>query len=157
MTRRDPWPRAVSAFQELFDAARELESDFPGTIARLRNALRGGDATAALFILRFLPPDYTITLVDDLVLIAAGHRSPGRACEALARLPYANAAQVVPPAVWRRLDKDEDRDTYLQLAGLLDDLGLTPALAELIQRAAASNDPDIREVAEDLGGPDHGR
>jgi hypothetical protein len=45
-----------------------------------------------------------------------------------------------------------DYDVYRRLAELLSHLGLHEALQELRRRAAASNDPDIREVAEDFTG-----
>jgi hypothetical protein len=53
---------------------------------------------------------------------------------------------------WKWVEITLDYDVYRRLAELLSHLGLHEALQELRRRAAASNDPDIREVAEDFTG-----
>lgn len=151
---RDPWPSAVAAFEELFEAVCDLESDHPATVERLARALHWGskqsEQTEALFILRFLDVDYTASFVDELVSMTLSGRHARRACETLARLGHADAARLVPPAVWRQLEHEgEDDFVYREFAGLLDYLGLTAAFDELRERGLASDDPDIREVFED--------
>lgn len=148
---RDAWRRAVAASTALSAAANELERDYPTTYETLRRELHGTEQTAVLFLLRYLDVDYTVALIDDLVAMSISGRYAVRVRENLGRLPHADAAHVVPAAVWRQLDKTNDGEAYLMLAKLLEDLGLTDALGELLRRAQASDDPDIQEVAEDYG------
>ncbi len=49
-----------------------------------------------------------------------------------------------------QLEATPDDDAYRRIAELFQHLGLQEPLAALCRRAAASNDPDIREVAEDF-------
>jgi hypothetical protein len=71
-----------------------------------------------------------------------------RVRELLGMLSHADAAHLIPPAVWSRLEASPDQETYLQLGALLEYLGLSDALVELLRRSQASDDPDIREVTD---------
>jgi len=147
--KRDAWRRAVAASTALSDAARELQTDYPTTYETLRRELHGTEQTTVLFLLRYLDVDYTVALLDDLVAMSISARHAVRVRENLGRLPHTDAAHLVPAAVWRQIAKTNDDETYLMLAKLLEDLGLTDALHELLRRARASDDPNIREVADD--------
>jgi len=125
---------------------RDLESDYPTTWERLRRELHGDQQSTALIILRFLDTDYTVAVLEDLVAMSISARYSRRVRELLGTLPHTDAAHLVPPAVWRQLEASPDQEAYLQLGSLLEYLGLSGALAELIRRAQASDDPDISEV-----------
>jgi hypothetical protein len=142
----DSWQRAAAAFLALFGAVRDLESDYPAARERLRRELHGDQQAAALFILRFMDADYTLACLDDLVAMSVSARHSQRISELLGMLPHADAANLVPPAVWRQLEASPDQETYLQLGSLLEHLGLCDALAELLNRSQASDDADIREA-----------
>jgi hypothetical protein len=145
------WHRALDSADALAAATAELRADRTGTLARIRAALHGvPDRHGALTLLGSLETDYTGELAPDLVGIALSHRYALQARQALGRLPAAEARQVVPPAVWAQLEATGDDDAYRRMAELLDHLGLAGALGTLCETAAASPDPEVREVAEDF-------
>jgi hypothetical protein len=147
----DSWQRAVAALVTLSSLLAELRSDYAAFRARLEGALQNAEQEVhALFLLGVLETDYTAGLVDCLVATALTHGKALFARQLLGRLPYAQAAELVPPAVWRQLDATGDDDAYRRLAELLQHLGLRDALRELCERAMASPDPDTREVGEDF-------
>lgn len=150
--RGQEWPRALAAAGALWQAAAGLRADYPTALEFLREALRGSQHTSsALILLRILDADYTVALIDELVALSTSHTYALAAREVLGMLSYADAAHLVPPAIWALVEQPDPYpdDTYLRCAELLDHLGLTGALRELLQRARASDDPDVREVAED--------
>lgn len=149
-TRREAWPRAVSGARALLDSVRGLEADYPTTVELLRDALHRIEGTdAALVLLKLLDSDYTVALLDDLVQRSISDRFIMRVCEILGELSHDDAAHLVPPAVERRLEIEDDYVVYRAMAGLLGYLGLADALDALRQRALASGDPDTRDVFED--------
>lgn len=54
--------------------------------------------------------------------------------------------------MWRQLAETDDFNAYRRMAELLDYLGLADALQQLAATAAASDDPDTREVGSEYGG-----
>jgi hypothetical protein len=132
-------------------ATAELERASDRLAEQLRTALSGGgDRREALFLMGFLELEHTRELVPELVEAALSHRDALEARRALGALDAADAAELVPPAVRTLLEEEPDDDAFRRMAELLDHLGLEQALAELCETAAASEDPDIREVAEDF-------
>jgi hypothetical protein len=104
---RGNWWRTAAACDQLLDAVRELESDYPATVARLKAELHRPDRTTVLFTLRFLDAEYTVALVDGLAGLSLSHRSAGWMSEALSRLPHKDVQYPVPNAVWRLLDTED--------------------------------------------------
>jgi len=146
------WPQALAAAGSLASAAGSLRRDEIETIARLRDAIRGGtDRTAAILVLRCLGDVFIQPLVGDLVALALSHRDAPAARQLLGQLAYSDSTRLVPPAVWGQLEETGDYDAYRRMAELLKYLGLYPALNELCRYAADSVDEDIREVAADFG------
>jgi hypothetical protein len=142
---------ALRQVEELLLAAAALERDPAGLTRELRDALSGGvDRRDALFLLGLLDPQYTGDLVPEVVRAALSHSDAAEARRALGALDADEAAELVPPAVQAVLEAEPDDDAYRRMAELLDHLGLEDALAELCEAAAASEDPDVQEVAEDF-------
>lgn len=148
-------PSMLAGALRLVDDARRaavaLEREPAELTARLRAALRGAeDRHEAVYLLGLLDLGYTRDLVPELVIVALSHRDALEARRALGALDADEAGELVPPAVRRLLEEESDDDAYRRMAELLDHLGLREALAELCETAAASEDPDIQEVAEDF-------
>jgi hypothetical protein len=104
---------------------------------------------SALLILQQVDVPVTVSLLEPIVSAALSHRDALLARETLGRLPYRLGAARVPPVVAGLLDGSDD-DTYRRLAELLDHLGLYAALRDLCERAARSDDPNVREVGTDF-------
>jgi hypothetical protein len=145
----DPWRRAVTALDALWEAKVVLESDYPVTLERLRRELHGSDRLTALYILRIMEHEYTVALINDLVQVSLSESAMFRVRETLGRLAHTDLERLVPAAVWQVLEEEDDADAYHRLAGLLSHLGLTDALRELSQRALASDDPETQGVGEE--------
>jgi hypothetical protein len=146
----DPWGNAVAELRAfLGGAVAALESDYPTTLERLRQGLYGGYRTETLHLLRFLDDEFTIALLNELVAFSLSERDGMLVRENLGRLPYSDAERLVPFAVWRLLEEQNDAFAYMRLAHLLDHLGLDEAGRELVRRALASDDPEVRQVAAD--------
>ncbi|WP_203707398.1 hypothetical protein [Asanoa iriomotensis] len=104
----------------------------------------------ALIALSVLETDVTAALVAPVVEASLSHRDALLARQVIGRIPY-RVYEAAVPGVVNDLLADADDDTYRRLAELLDHLGLDPQLELLCERAASSDDPDIREVAADFG------
>lgn len=89
--------------------------------------------------------------IDDLLGQALRVRYTLLIRNLLGRLAWSEAKEIVPPAVWRLLEIEDEADGYRRMAELLDHLGLHEALQELCARAGESLDEEVREVAEDFG------
>jgi hypothetical protein len=145
------WQAATTASESLLIAAAELRQHRTSGLALIKSALRSVTGRArTLTILTHLGSDFTSEVVPELVEVALSHRDALRARELLGQLPYDEATRVVPPAVWAQLAETDDDDAYRRMAELLRHLGLASALQELCRRAAASEDADVREVADDF-------
>lgn len=138
--------------RELLLTAAALERAPDRLTQELGDALRSGaDRRDALFLLSLLDIEYTSELLPEVVRAALSHGDAGEARRVLGALDADEAAELVPPAVRAVLADEPDDDAYRRMAELLDHLGLAQALAELCEAAAASDDPDVQEVAEDFG------
>jgi hypothetical protein len=118
-------------------------------VALLRRELRGSERTTALAIAAWLPSDELRLLLPELVYLASfshGGTSPAR--ELILSLPRDLVLRQIE-ALTEPLLRDGTYDEYrrfLELYQLLDrDLMLS-----LARRAAAHEDPDIREAGEDF-------
>ncbi len=150
------WQRGIAAIKELAAAAAALRSDQATTLTLLKQALDSPtERVSALLLLNNIHPDFTVLLADRLVALSLSHRDALLVRQILGRLSYEQAQGVVPAAVWRQLDSTDDYDAYRRLAELLAHLGLTQSLRQLCERALASQDPDVREVGEDLAPTEH--
>lgn len=148
------WQTAMEASDALLAATAALGQHSTEALTVIRPALRRATGrTRALTLLAHLGSDVTSAVVPELVEAALSHRDALAARELLGRLPYDAAARLVPPAVWDLLAEEDDDDAYRRMAELLRHLGLSDTLRELCRRAAASDDPDVREVAEDFTDP----
>lgn len=159
MSEPDPWQRVAGAIHELWEFRSFLMRDYPGTVKRLQREFQsGGQRMLALYILRFLEDEYTFAVIDEVIRSYLGEGSRLEAFETLVRLPRTNLEHHLPPAVWRLLDEERGNDEkdwlasdYETFAYLFDDLGLGGALAELVQRAQASDDPTVIRAGERVG------
>jgi hypothetical protein len=131
-----------------FEASYLVDAD--GAAApRLSAALRDPRLCGpTLFFLGSVDTRYTLLAIPELVYLATLHGYATLVREVLGRIPYREAESHVPAAVWHELDKQDDEDTYMCLAALLEYLGLIDALRQLCDRALRSDDPEVREVGE---------
>ncbi|MEV6131990.1 hypothetical protein AB0M05_35260 [Streptomyces violaceusniger] len=128
-----------------------LQSNSGATAQSLANSLDSLSGTRdVLFLLKTLDPDFTVVLVEPLLEVACTVRFTSRVRELLGRLPHSEARVVVPPAVWKMLNRSDDSNAYRRMAELFDHLGLAVELQELCVRASENIDEDIREVGEDF-------
>lgn len=144
------WQAALDTANALIRAGIHLSGNRQSLLRLLREALLGGDRRGAMTLLGSLGHELTADLVPEVVAVALSHRDALKARELLGRLPARLAAQVVPPAVTAQLAQTPDDDAYRRMAELLDHLGLVDALESLCDVAAASDDPEIRDVASDF-------
>lgn len=149
----ESWDDAAGAAEGLQRALVDLRLNKENTVTAIDAALSGPHRRDVLTILEVLSPDYSRSSLDTLLGVALSVRDTLTVRELLGRLPYSEAKAVVPGAVWRLLDEEDDGDAYRRMAELLDHLGLNDALKELCRRAYDSIDPDVREVASDYAGP----
>ncbi|MEU9303315.1 hypothetical protein [Streptomyces sp. NPDC048269] len=147
------WLNAASAAEAFERSLPELRRDRSAVLGSARVALAGFDTRReALFIIGSLNTDFTSALVDELLVVALSDRDTLRVRNLFGRLPYAEAEEVLPNAVWNLLEKENDGDAYRRMAELLQHLGLHVALRALCARARDHVDADVREVAQDFGG-----
>lgn len=124
------------------------------TVSALRERIgRIETRNGTLLALQGLEPSVSAALADVLVPLAVSHKYALRVRQLLGRMSHHQAARIVPPLVAIVLDNptQADDDAFRRLAELLEYLGLGAALDDLLKRAARSDDPNIREVAHDLG------
>jgi hypothetical protein len=149
----DPaFSRALEMAGELYTATWPLNADRSTTLYRLRKALTNPTKNRlALLLMQVLHTDFTVALADVLTRRALSTRDTYLVRHLFARLPRDEAVGVVPNAVWRQLAETDDCDAYRRMAELLDHLGLDHALQQLAEAAAASDDPETREVGKEYG------
>ncbi|MBM7786361.1 hypothetical protein [Tenggerimyces flavus] len=95
--------------------------------------------------------EFTVALVDDLVILAGNDGDFGAVAELLGRLAYHHAREIVPPAAFKRLESEDpelDSLDWYRMADLFDYLGLYDALRELIAKARDHIDGDVRGVVD---------
>lgn len=147
----EPWEELVRA-EEVYLSARTalFAADAEGQL-RLALASPRGRGTA-LRTLRDAPVELVMDLVDPLFEAAATtHPQVGLARSVLGRVDAGWLAAALRPRVEEWLSRPgADWADYRRVAELLSALDQRPLLAEVVHRAAASDDEDIREVAEDF-------
>jgi hypothetical protein len=130
-----------------------------GAEVQLRLALASPRGVGtALRALLDAPVELVMDLFDALFVFAASSNPQvGLARDLVGRLDAGWLASVLPRHVEERLSRpDAGWEDHRRLAELLSALGQRSMLAELVRRAALSDDEDIREVAADFaeGGVD---
>jgi hypothetical protein len=147
----DAWQAALTASDSLLVDAAAARRHRTSALAVIKSALRSATGRArALTLLTNLGSDFISEVVRELVEVALSHGYALSARELLGQLSFDEAARAVPPAVSAQLAETDDDDAYRRMAELLSHLGLASALQDLCRHAAASEDADVREVAEDF-------
>ncbi|MFI0941854.1 hypothetical protein [Streptomyces sp. NPDC021020] len=150
-TDQDLWAAVVAAEQQAAAARAAFHRNAGSRRQVLAAGLRGHSAWergAALSCLEAQPDDVP-ELLDQLVGLALLPGWAGRARRVIDR----GRREAVLPAVRHIVDTllpTAEADHYRRLAELLDHLADRPALHALVERAAASDDEETREVAVDF-------
>lgn len=132
-------------------AYRAFREDLAGLAGAVRATLAvPSQAHAGLQVLMWLEPQLTLEMLEDVLTRAASPRDTGLARQALGRLPRAVLARPLHDAVLARLERSHDDDEYRRYAELLRHLGQTETLRVLVERAQASSDANMHDVAEDF-------
>jgi hypothetical protein len=118
-------------------------------VSDLRDALASDERQWALYLLLLADTDLVSELLPELVAAGFRPRDALLVREILGRLPRAVLQSQLPPVIRDRIRNAED-DEFRRLAELLKHLGLSGQLADLVAVAKASDDPNIRQVAEDF-------
>jgi hypothetical protein len=145
------WTELVAAESDLYAARRRFVAEAVDEESVLREALGQPSRGTALRLLVSRPEDLRAALLPELVELAAAGPADVALCrDAIASLPES----VLRERGLERLVLDvlagaSDWE-FRRLAELLDRVDRT-LLAQLVELAAASEDPDIREVADDFG------
>ncbi|MFD8914744.1 hypothetical protein [Streptomyces sp. NPDC059575] len=143
----EEWRSLVTAEQEVARRRAEV-NQLPSRVDLLAKALSSGsawDRSAALDFLRLFPGDVPklLDLLVDLSL-STGWVLPVREAIRAAR-------KEIDPSQFARVAleclSDGEAEDYLGLAYLLVEVEAWEALSAVIDRAAASSDPEIREVS----------
>ncbi|MEC3977171.1 hypothetical protein [Amycolatopsis sp. H20-H5] len=146
----EPWVVATSSAAALDRALPALRVNLEPTVEAARIALSHVEQRQdAIDVLRFLSVRFIKELLDSILEVSLADTETLNARELLGRLPFGEAQETVPPAVWKLLDKEDDELAYRRMAGLLDHLGLYDALKQLCTKAYEHIDPDVREIASD--------
>jgi hypothetical protein len=146
----DLWEACVVAERKLAGCRAAFYQNAQNRAEALTQALSGSgwDRTAALRLLDSLPDDVP-DLLDQLIEYAL---SQGSALQARRAIGSGRGIEVVDKV--RRLVEARlfvaDAEEYRRLAELLTYLMDWGALRDLVRRAAASQDPETREVGEDF-------
>ena len=94
----------------------------------------------------------TLSAADELLDRALTERSALGVRQILGALRHADVERVIVPLVMERLGDPDRPDAdwdYRRYAELLDHLGLTEPLLELVAKASTSRNPEVREIADD--------
>lgn len=146
----DLWSAVVQAEREVARRRADFYRHAKDQTAILAQALcgHGWDTGAALWYLREFY-DGTPALLEPLVDAALSERTALWARQAIARVSSDRLVPELEPIVLARLDGADDLD-YRRLAELLAHVQAWPVLHKLVLRALASDDPDTREVGDDV-------
>jgi hypothetical protein len=145
------WQRLVDA-EEAYIAARAVLFA-AGAEQQLSEALGSSRGRgAALRVLRDSPVELLMALLPALFHSATStHSQVGLARDVLGRLDSGWLSVALVPLVESAFARESvDWSDYRRLAETLAELGQHDLLAGVVKRAAASDDADIREVAEDF-------
>lgn len=151
VTSREPWEELVLAENEYIARRMALYSAGAERQLRLAFASPRGVGTA-LRALIDAPLELIMSLLDVLFVSAAStHPQVGVARQVIDRLDPGWLSSALRPLVAGRLSQsDASWEDYRRIAELLSTLEQRSILDVLVRRAEASDDPDIREVADDF-------
>jgi len=145
------WQRFTKAEQDMVVARMQLiATDWEPVV---RRALATEDKETALRLLQTLPDDRTVPFAYDLLPLALRSKPyVAMVRERLASLGPGwlsmHARDFVEQAM---TSTDSTEEEFRQLAHLLRELDELELLSLVVEAAQNSDDPDIREVAEDFG------
>lgn len=146
------WMDAASAAESLEGLLTPLRRDEEATLGSAKKALADFDCRReALLVVGLLDASFTVGLIGELLTVSLSDRDVVRVRNLLGRLPRSEVESIIPPAVFKLLEKEEDGYAYRRMAELLDYMGLNSALGALCMRARDSIDEEVREVAQDFG------
>jgi hypothetical protein len=129
------------------------QGGIPDPFGYLSPHLHGGDGIYALRVLERWPEVQRRRLLPDLIAASTSVSAPlfFGARLAIASLERTWLEATIEPYIWQQLGPEATDEQYRRLAELVRTLGLRDLLKTLVDRAAASPDENIREVAEDFG------
>ncbi|GAA4618540.1 hypothetical protein GCM10023195_83400 [Actinoallomurus liliacearum] len=147
---QDLWDAVVAAEKELVRRRADFYRNAKGRSEVVKAALSGdawqqGSALGFLDSLSEDAPD----VLPQLVGLSMSHRWALQARRVVHRIPPDRLWPMLTPMVSGLL-KTADADDHLRLAELLAHVGAWPLLRQLADRAVTHDDPEIREVAEDV-------
>ncbi|MBY8879921.1 hypothetical protein [Actinacidiphila acidipaludis] len=143
---QERWAAVVAARSELHRVQADFHQDAADPAGVLREALRGnvgGQATALLY-LGGLSRD-AAALLPELVALTISDRFHGYARAAIAQIRRDELMPELEPLVTQHLESGDDYE-YWRLGDLLAYLQAWPLLRDLVQRALADADPEVREA-----------
>lgn len=149
---------ADAAWRRFTDAEREMIGARMALVATdwepvVRRALSTADKETALRLLQLLPDDRTVPFADALLPLALRSKPYVAIVRELLRSlgpgwMSANARDFVEQTI---SSPDATEEEFHRLAELLVELNEPELLKMVVDAAGRSDDPDIREVAEDYG------
>ena len=147
------WAALVAAERERSRRRAEFFHHARARTDTIASALAGNawDQSVALAFLAALPDDVP-AVFDRLLELSLSHAWAFAARQAIAPAWRAGGLAELPQKVISRLDH-ADADEYRRLAELLEHIQARDTLRELVRRAKASADPQVREVADDFAEP----
>ncbi len=151
MTGQQPWEEVVAAESAYIEARTRLFAADAET--QLSLALESASGRGpALRILRDSPIELVMAVVPALFRAATRtHPQVGLARNVLGRIDSGWLSTALSPMVESVLaNESSDWSDYRRLAEALAELGQRKLLVSVVDRAAHSDDEDIREVAEDF-------
>jgi hypothetical protein len=145
--------RGVCQRDALADQAREqflhAVKDPLGVVRRALAEPR--QRMSALRTLAIFPEEQRRAALPELVLLASRYMDRiEQVRTTIASFDRAWLKENVGPEVWSVLGPQATYEEYRFLGELLEGLGFDELLAELVSRARASDDPDIREAGEEF-------
>ncbi len=150
----EPWQALMDAETSYLVALWHVKQ--AGIETQLREALKEqGGPHLVLRVLMFEPPEQTMPFVPDLFRYATNmHSQVILAREVIGRVNSGWLFIALRPLIAARLDATgadyADYADYRWIAEALEQWDQHKHLADLVARAATSDDPDIVEVAEDF-------
>jgi len=149
---QDAWSRLAESYKTFSLALREFFSESIDRIAIMREALKGEDKHAAIYILAHLGIEDHKLLFKELVFLASyAHGAIQAIRNIILSLPrdwvLGHIEEAAEPLL--RSDGDDIDDTYRRLLELYSQLDRSLAL-KLARRAAAHSDHDTREAGEEF-------
>lgn len=150
---RQVWLAFINADREYREAMGELRNVDLVTV--LREALQQLPwRRQALAVLQSSNVDFSILLLSRLFgLATVSHSLLGEVRKCILRVPRDVLERELPSLVHGLIDNPEsDYEAYRRIAELLRLADLPGLLQDLVGAAAQSQDPDIRDVADDFHG-----